>query len=426
MEKVVLNNVDTVSPDSVVIAEWGIELHCMDSDAFPIIYGEKNEHRYDIPRVLTSYYGATYHYDLVDMIHKSLLNQGKEYICDRRNDVYARIWVNENVISCWSSSKLSGDEIKQIVVNIVNDIKENNYLSFTPNMNPITSKLEPVPQNENTLASHINFDELTFYWKQRDEDENGYDFECAFREKVNNLLSSDNDINIDDSQQKLLHLMTPAEKANAIKNNDELRKEREEYFKEGEHAWLNKHGDIDPAQYHLLMYQEGKQKMKVTEDKIREIVSESIKRILKENNEYMDLDFGKCNFVAEKLQRTANVIQSVGEEIEKTVEKIKKLTPQYGFETTIRKGEFNEDGYVLTVSYSITNSELINADDLDINNPDDLKYYFEDSIEDIFYNMKQWREIKYISRIATFGNELIEFELDDLNPYNIANNLPDV
>lgn len=277
MEKILCKTHDSVSPDSVVVDEWGLDLHCTNRDAFPIIYTNRYD-EYGIDSLSTTRFGGLYHHSLTNMIYKCLEKKDIEYIINRRKDVYGRIWTNENIITCWSVA--SGD-IKEYVATIVEDIKSNNYTTY---YDLLEGECNELPKEKNWLHKLIDWNTLSYYWEYKDENDGNF-YIC--REKVSELLNNNTDVKVDDEQQKLLHLMTPTEKQKAIQNNDDLRKEREEYYKEGENAWLAKHGDIDPAQYHLLMYQENKKNkkktMKLSENDIKKMVSESVNRILNES-----------------------------------------------------------------------------------------------------------------------------------------------
>lgn len=55
---------------------------------------------------------------------------------------------------------------------------------------------------------------------------------------------------------RYFHVVPPALKIRLLEKNGSLRDERREYFREGDKSWVRKHGDIDPACWHLLMYEE--------------------------------------------------------------------------------------------------------------------------------------------------------------------------
>ena len=90
----------------------------------------------------------------------------------------------------------------------------------------------------------------------------------------------------DTSYERELHLMSPTQKQQELQTNDEYKKRREAYAKASQNAWISKHGSIDPAYYHLLMYQEGKsKKLTITESDIKKMVKECIRRIKNKKNE---------------------------------------------------------------------------------------------------------------------------------------------
>ena len=82
------------------------------------------------------------------------------------------------------------------------------------------------------------------------------------------------------SKERELHLMSPIEKQKMINNTPELKKQKEDYYDESGKSWTEKYGNIDPAKYHLLMYQESKKPIKITKEDISLMVKDCVNFIL--------------------------------------------------------------------------------------------------------------------------------------------------
>ena len=74
---------------------------------------------------------------------------------------------------------------------------------------------------------------------------NGYAVKCLFSE-LDNFTEFD-----ENSKFRAYHIMPPSLKRLVVDKDW-----RREYFKEGERSWVMKHGNIDPALWHLIMYEE--------------------------------------------------------------------------------------------------------------------------------------------------------------------------
>lgn len=234
---------DQVNPDTLKVTDWGLYCHCQDVDAYPIIYSER------YPELGNLFVGdnTLYHADLGNAIYNYTEKNGSDrlFITSRKNDFLVRIWADNNAVTTWQNADSNIEEIKQKIVKVINLLKTGNFKFF-----------DTIPRDENSLEERkerflhkIDFNSLQFYWKGWEE-ENGWEDIFACREYVNNLLHS--------------------EKSNSK-------------YKEAQNAWLAKFGNIDPAKYHLLMYQENKiqNKIQITENDIRKMVKECIKKLKK-------------------------------------------------------------------------------------------------------------------------------------------------
>ena len=272
---------DTASPDTVRVEAWGIDAFCGDpsGEPFPIIYTERLLNKGGITdTVFVSCDYGDYHSDLSDKMGEVLWHKNHvSYIRSRGYDTYIRIWKKYNIMAVWSKDDNGIEKIKKVI----NLFKNGNYLSFYLDDNGYENVL---PKEDNYMHKDIDFNNLMFYWETYDDDD-GVPSKYICRAPLSELFNGNVNVNVDDSDAKLFHLMTPQEKAQAIQNDEKLKKEREEYAKEGDRAWKAKYGDIDPAKYHLLMYQENKKKntMKINENDIKKMANECVKHLLKED-----------------------------------------------------------------------------------------------------------------------------------------------
>lgn len=244
MDKVKFHTADQVNPDTLQVDGWGLYCHCQDSDAYPIIYSER------YPELGNLFVGdnTLYHMDLGKAIYEYTENNGfdRVFIANRTSDFLVRIWADKNAVVTWQRKDDNIEEIKQKIVKVIGLLKAGNFKFF-----------DIIPHYENFIEERkqkffqrLDFNALQFYWKEWEEDEYGWDDEFACREYVNDLLHSE------ESSSK---------------------------YKEAQNAWIAKFGNIDPAKYHLLMYQENKKqnKIQITENDIRKMVKECIKKLKK-------------------------------------------------------------------------------------------------------------------------------------------------
>lgn len=280
MEKINIdrNYRDTANPDTVRIEKWGIDAFCADPEGepFPIIYTERLLNKGIQEKVFVSCKYGDYHSNLNDKLSDILMKQNDiAYVRSRTHDTYARIWKKYNIMAVWSN-----DDVIKETKNIINLLKNGDYLTV---YSEDDGDYQILPKKENFIHKEIDFNNLMLYWETYEDDEWGMPSKYICRAPLSELFNGNVNVNIDDSESKLLHLITPQEKMQAIQNNEKLKKEREEYAKEGDRAWKAKYGNIDPAKYHLLMYQESKKKniIKINENDIKQMVNECVKHLLK-------------------------------------------------------------------------------------------------------------------------------------------------
>ena len=281
MEKIKINNFfEGASPDTVRVDAWDINIFWRDieGEPFPIIYTERLLKQGLNETLFVSCEDGDGHNSLSRKMYEALLRDyDVSYIKSRESDIYLRIWKSYNIITMWSQGEGQIEKLKKVI----NFFKNGDYLSFYENEK---GESVIVPKENNYMHKGIDFNNLMFYWEIHEYDTEIKDYtRYVCRAPLSELFNKGINVDIDDTKSKLLHLMTPQEKAQAIKNDEKLKKEREEYAKEGDRAWVSKHGNIDPAQYHLLMYQENKKKntLKINESDIKKMIIECIKKIKK-------------------------------------------------------------------------------------------------------------------------------------------------
>lgn len=196
MEKIFKSKDDIVSPDKIQIKEWNLHLDHMDYDS-----------------VTLSFDGEYIYYSNNLIKHPNVSNLIPRQTLD------LRYWSNSNIITCWVSN---------------NDVIEQLKLFYKAHL---FGKYKSFNKWLNLRFDGIYNCKLVFCDK-------GYIIKCTFDE-----LSKINSID-DNSDLRLLHLLSPLVKMEFFKP------EKHYYYLEGEKSWLSKHGDIDPAYYHLLMYEE--------------------------------------------------------------------------------------------------------------------------------------------------------------------------
>lgn len=281
MEKIKINNFfEGASPDTVRVDAWDINIFWRDieGEPFPLIYTERLLEQGLNETLFVSCEDGDGHNSLSRKMYEVLLRDyDVSYIKSRELDIYLRIWKSYNIITMWSQGEDQVEKLKKVI----NLFKNGDYLSFFGNEK---GESVIVPKENNYMHKGIDFNNLMFYWEIHEYDTEIKDYtRYVCRAPLSELFNKGINVDIDDTKSKLLHLMTPQEKAQAIKNDEKLKKEREEYAKEGDRAWVSKHGNIDPAQYHLLMYQENKKKntLKINESDIKKMIIECIKKIKK-------------------------------------------------------------------------------------------------------------------------------------------------
>ncbi len=200
-----------VSPDVIRIPEMHIVLnHCL-NDA-----------------VCISFDGDTLHIGNYSIKHPVIhMKLGKNDLED------LRLWYKEKLITMWI--RQSKKDVGSILKSVKKAFDSGNIVLYD-----ITNLNEILPNG---------LDDFSFIYQTTENGEN-YVVKCNFDELDNVVSVRENEAH------RMLHLLTPTAKKHFFETHPKEYDARMEYFKEGERAWVMKHGNIDPAHWHLLMYEE--------------------------------------------------------------------------------------------------------------------------------------------------------------------------
>lgn len=433
MEKIKTIEGNRATPDEVYVPEWRVYADFHDDDAIPMIY-DNGFTLFGLEPLLIGEPGTT-HGDVEECIQYVVRQEFKDVDKDdifhpqHSEPVYLRVYANANMILTWGD-----DQDFDTLGKVVNCLKTGNYDC----VKNIPKNIYTTENDEwekiyltNELPLPIDADNLEFYWEgyeeePYDEDGNSDDVRYVYRAPVSELTNSGIKINkADDSEQRLFHLMTPEEKAEYLKNNDEKYQERVNYFKQGEKAWDAKHPGWDPAQYHLAFYQENKT-MKIGEKEIRQMVSETVRRVLKEAyDDTANITLSEFTYCTEKLNRLVYKLQEANNELLSCAKEIIEGMPRYGLAIENVSNELNEYGLTIKGNITITNPDDVDPEDYNLNDSFDYKEYIRNTLDELFYDIKSWKKPKYVEDI-TFVDNSILIEMDEFNPIRISKNLPDV
>lgn len=182
MEMTVLNTNDSISPDTVYVADWGYDVDFMNGDCIVFSFGD----------------GKIWHE--MGKWHKPI---------PVKDPLPFRYFKCENLLTVWIDD---GNRI-------INKLRE----------------FESTYRNGEWKPFDI--DQVQFIFTH-----NEYAVRCGFSE-LDKVETPDENIKL--RGNLMLH-----------GRNCIMRKIDKERPQEGDKAWIRKHGDIDPAHYHLLMYEE--------------------------------------------------------------------------------------------------------------------------------------------------------------------------
>lgn len=103
--------------------------------------------------------------------------------------------------------------------------------------------------NGDIIESPINIDDVMFIFVEEIDYE-----ECIVKCKLDEI--DDSHIIVQNDNLRLFHLLSPTAKAKELRINKKLQEAKHHYYLMYKRSWISKHGHIDPALYHLIMYEE--------------------------------------------------------------------------------------------------------------------------------------------------------------------------
>ena len=202
MQKLIMEENDIISPDRLRIDRMGIDIGCGDvHSAMPL-----------------SYDGSCVYYSAQGN-HMRLHDVAGSHTFD------LRYFFGCSLMSFWSYSGETGESVKGFVSAVSN------------------GRVRCV--DETFTALPFSTEGLKFVFTSTDGALT-YIVICGCDEIHGDGIMANEDL-------RAYHLASPVMKKSLVPG---LSGWRRAYFKESERAWTRKHGDIDPAYYHLLMYGE--------------------------------------------------------------------------------------------------------------------------------------------------------------------------
>lgn len=222
-------------PDKVIVREWGINTSHADPRSISLIFDGENTYIASDPSV-----------------KHPLMRQWKQL--GRIDAIEMRYWPQENIMGFWClGDSFNRHELlkkfkKAYKVGNIEELKLCDFKRIfgSQNFQHIPTE-KPKPSDELWQLIDIENVDLIFV-------ENGTDGDYVVRCKFDEL---DDKVEIASNQGAwVMHMMSPMGKKLMIDHDMKLRAERHIYFIQSQRAWINKHGSIDPALYHLLMYEE--------------------------------------------------------------------------------------------------------------------------------------------------------------------------
>lgn len=196
-----------VTPECCYIPEWSISLSCQDKNTVSMTFYNDNL------------------YCVFDGIHdvEHRKNENLEDYLD------LRIWTDKKIIAVWIKDK----RFAHILLRIEHKLRDGDY--------KVNNGYEPIS---------INLAEYDIVFLSKEEDHLNI-IKCPLYEFYEN-----EDMNIQsNTYERQYHILTPMQKEQ-MKKSGRFRKKLNSYYSEGDKAWKDKIGDMDIAQYHLLIYGE--------------------------------------------------------------------------------------------------------------------------------------------------------------------------
>ena len=205
---------DIINPHMIVVKEWNLYGVFYDDDAITI-----------------SFDGETVFLSKENFIQK---HPGVHSVIQNYNTVDLRCWEHRKIITFWIYEIDNVQMLKAFKESVVNgNVKEvtKEGVKETCSLNLDIENLEIIfctKIGDVTYVNKAKIDEL--------------DDTC------NNMVSN--------HEKRISHTSSPTLKYELTLRDAELKNDRDAYFKEMDRIWTKKHGNMDVAEYHLLMYEE--------------------------------------------------------------------------------------------------------------------------------------------------------------------------
>ena len=196
-----------VTPECCYIKEWDINLSCKDKNTISI-----------------SYYNNTL-YTIFNDIHN--VNHRKN--SNLPDYLELRLWTDKKIICLWTYNI---DNIIDILINIQEKLKNNDYIC------------------ENNILTEIDISDYNIIFTIKEDDEIKI-VKCTLQE----FYDYPNFNILDNLYQRQYHILTPQQKE-SLKRSGRFRQIQKRYYDEANKKWNDKIGDMDIAQYHMLIYGE--------------------------------------------------------------------------------------------------------------------------------------------------------------------------
>ena len=196
-----------VTPECCHIPEWNISLSCQDKNTVSVAF--YNDTAYCIFN------------GIHDVKHRKN-NTLEDYL-------ELRLWTDKKILAIWITGK---DNMKDILKRIQQKLFDADYI--------VNEGYEPIG---------IDLSEYEIVFLKKSEDELNI-VKCSLDEFYNSDFNIMNNI-----YERQYHILTPMQKEQ-MKKSGRFRNEFRKYIKEGNKVWNDKIGDMDVAQYHLLIYGE--------------------------------------------------------------------------------------------------------------------------------------------------------------------------
>ena len=209
MFKIKYSQEDNITPECCYIKDWNINLSCKDKNTISI-----------------SYYNNTL-YAIFDSIHDT--NHRKN--SNLSDYLELRLWTDKKIICLWTYNI---NNITDILYNIQEKLETADYIS-----------------DKNHTPIEIDLSEYDIVFTTKEENNDIKVIKCSLEEFYNyptfNILNN--------LYQRQYHILTPEQKE-SLKRSGKFKHYHKKYYDEANKKWNDKIGDMDIAQYHMLIYGE--------------------------------------------------------------------------------------------------------------------------------------------------------------------------